>query len=160
MSSIVDRLHLNGCIYVCVISMRTCTITVNEAGGKPVEFVLVTDLSPSIIQEVMKKPLNILKVDGNVARATALWHAGIATRIIKEPRKYRDSRDEVMHLPWKSALELFNKINEIYPFQKHVPPEYSESVRELGEKWTKAWADLVENWSDLMSEVDKLQRHG
>lgn len=135
--------------------MWTCTITIDEMDDKSVELVLVKDLSQSIIQEVMKEPLNILKVDGDVIRAISMWHTGIAVRIIREPRKYRDSEEEVMNLPWKSALALFDKIDEIYPFHEHAPPEYSEPLRKLGEMWAKMYADFVENWANLMDRAHK-----
>ena len=134
--------------------MWTCTITVKDTDGTPVELVLAKDLSPNIIQKVMKEPLHILMTTGNVIRATYAWYSGIAAQIIRAPQEYRDSK-KIMNLPWQSSQVLIDKIGEIYPFYEYVPSEYKEPLHKLGKEWQKIYEDLVEECNEHMDKLRK-----
>lgn len=135
--------------------MWTCTITIKDIDGTPVELVLAKDLSPNIIQDVMKESLHILMTTGNPIPATYTWYSGIAARIIREPREYRDDKKKIMNLPWQSSRILMDKIGEMYPFYEYIPSEHKEPLFELGKKWQKISEDLAEECNEY---VDKLRK--
>ena len=122
--------------------MWTTTFNVRGADNKPISFVIKKDLSPSVIQEVMDEPIHILKTTGNMFEGINKWNIGLAARVIMEPREYRDNEDMVRELPHRSAIQLFNKLNEVYPFLDHVPQEYSGPLLELRDIWKKTMDDM------------------
>ena len=133
---------------ICQVMKHVWTTTMKIRGPDGnIELTLNKELSATIIQEVMQEPIHILKTTANVIQAMDRWHCAMAVRIIMKPRKYRDNEEAIKKLPWKSALKLFAKIDEIYPLIEHAPTEYRELLNELRKKWEKACSDLIKSWN-------------